>query len=405
MGTLKNSQRNYGIDLLRMFAMFLIAILHVLGQGGILINTESSPLKYNIAWFLEICAFCCVNCYAIISGYVGLNSKFKCSSIIMLWFNVLFYTILITLFFGIFFPNLLIPSITQNKQALILDYISCALLPVSRKQYWYFSSYVLCYLFTPILNKAVQTLDKNTLKKSIIAILLLLGVPTICTGLDAFSVFNGYCGLWLMAMYLVGAYIKKYDLLNSLSKIQAFSGYIASVTITWLTKFVLDSYIPSFQRPDLLINYTSPTIIASAVFLFILFKNINPSKIACKVIGFLSPLAFSVYLIHVHPLVWIHFITGRFSEVGKFSAPLMTISIIGLALGIYIVCSAIDIVRFYFFKLIKLQKLVVFIENKILNKFGKKDDTDNLFIEYNYDFDYPGKYDAEAEIQKETINI
>ena len=33
------TERNYGIDLFRMLAMFMVAILHVLGQGGILGNT------------------------------------------------------------------------------------------------------------------------------------------------------------------------------------------------------------------------------------------------------------------------------------------------------------------------------------------------------------------------------
>ena len=54
----KESERNYGIDMLRIFAMFLIVILHCLGQGGILNNVIPNSLQYKFSWFLEICAYC-----------------------------------------------------------------------------------------------------------------------------------------------------------------------------------------------------------------------------------------------------------------------------------------------------------------------------------------------------------
>ena len=105
MGANKEYTRNYGIDLLRMFAMFLIAMLHVLGQGGVLNATVNSGTKNEAAWFLEICAYCAVNCYAIISGYVGISSKFKYTNIIMLWLQVAFYTLSITAVFSVLKPG------------------------------------------------------------------------------------------------------------------------------------------------------------------------------------------------------------------------------------------------------------------------------------------------------------
>ena len=36
-----NSNRNYGIDALRLVSMYLVVILHVLGQGGVLANSHS----------------------------------------------------------------------------------------------------------------------------------------------------------------------------------------------------------------------------------------------------------------------------------------------------------------------------------------------------------------------------
>lgn len=72
-----NKERNYGIDMLRIVAMFMVIILHILGRGGILDSVKTFSPNYYIGWFMEIASFGAVNCYAIISGYVCYNKKNK----------------------------------------------------------------------------------------------------------------------------------------------------------------------------------------------------------------------------------------------------------------------------------------------------------------------------------------
>lgn len=91
-----NKERNYGIDLLRIVAMFMVVILHILGRGGILDATVAYSSNYYIAWFMEIATFGAVNCYAIISGYVGYNRKIKYSNLINILFCAGFYIVLLT---------------------------------------------------------------------------------------------------------------------------------------------------------------------------------------------------------------------------------------------------------------------------------------------------------------------
>lgn len=106
---IKNSEikeRNYGIDLLRIVTMFMIVNLHVFWYGGILRseNLYFLSAKYNIVWILEIICYVAVNCYALISGFVGIESRYKYSNIVLLWFRVVFYSIslyLIGCIFGI----------------------------------------------------------------------------------------------------------------------------------------------------------------------------------------------------------------------------------------------------------------------------------------------------------------
>ena len=51
-------KRNYGIDLLRIVAMFMIIALHALGLGGVVRYAEQFSLNYEAAWLLEVFIFC-----------------------------------------------------------------------------------------------------------------------------------------------------------------------------------------------------------------------------------------------------------------------------------------------------------------------------------------------------------
>ena len=77
----KSGERNYGIDLFRIVSMFMVVVLHVLGQGGILDGTIGVAGNYETAWFLETAAYGAVNCYALISGYVGIRSRYRYSTL------------------------------------------------------------------------------------------------------------------------------------------------------------------------------------------------------------------------------------------------------------------------------------------------------------------------------------
>ena len=77
-------ERNYGIDLLRIVSMIMVVTLHIMNAGGVLGATERMSAKYELASLLQIMTYCAVNCYALISGYVGVNSKFKISNILFL---------------------------------------------------------------------------------------------------------------------------------------------------------------------------------------------------------------------------------------------------------------------------------------------------------------------------------
>ena len=44
-----------------MFSMFLVCLLHTVGQGGILGHAGQGTLRYAIALFFQAAAMCCVD--------------------------------------------------------------------------------------------------------------------------------------------------------------------------------------------------------------------------------------------------------------------------------------------------------------------------------------------------------
>jgi len=151
----KKNERNYGIDLLRIFSMIQVLILHLLlyTVGNII---KPSNKKYKSVWCLESICICCVNCFALISGVVGYKN-FKFNNLIYLWFHIFFYSFII----GIIFSKI------NNKKFFSIKNIN-NIFPILINRHWYFNSYFIMYLFIPFLNEGIKNLNRKTFRNIII---------------------------------------------------------------------------------------------------------------------------------------------------------------------------------------------------------------------------------------------
>ena len=50
------TERNYGIDLLRLISMLYVLVLHALGRGGLLDHTQRLSVQYQFGWFMQLWA-------------------------------------------------------------------------------------------------------------------------------------------------------------------------------------------------------------------------------------------------------------------------------------------------------------------------------------------------------------
>jgi surface polysaccharide O-acyltransferase-like enzyme len=91
-------KRNYGIDLLRIVAMGFVINLHLTGVGGICGAAALGTRQFYISQLFRIATFCAVNCYALISGYVGWSRSPRLSGLLSLWLKVIAFCVAITVF-------------------------------------------------------------------------------------------------------------------------------------------------------------------------------------------------------------------------------------------------------------------------------------------------------------------
>lgn len=337
-------EREIGIDLLRVVSMLMIITLHVLAHGGILADKDLLPNgRYETVWFLEIAAYCGVNCYALISGYVGADKKFYFSRIMQIHLEVLFYSIGITLLFAIKMPE------TIGREE-----IKRAVFPVMNQSYWYYTSYFALFFFTPFLNMAINNLTEVQLKRYVISLLMVFCVLPVFFRADTFKIYDGYSALWLIVMYLLGAYIKRSSCFWKSHARYMPLVYLLCIIVTWLSKLLRES---AGVEQTYLVKYTSPTIVLASVSLLIWFGQMRFKSHWNKMIYALGTCSFGVYLIHDNPLVRTYCIAGRFEKYSKLSLGGVVSAILLTVICIYLLCSLIDVIRAFLFKICRIDTL------------------------------------------------
>jgi surface polysaccharide O-acyltransferase-like enzyme len=345
----------------------MVVVLHVLGHGGILDTTAPLSAKYNVAWLLESLAYCAVNGYALITGYVYIKGKYKFSSLIQICLQAVLYSLGIIACIWILKPG----SFSIEK----LVYFA---FPASKRAYWYLSSYVGLFLLMPILNAGINALSEMQAKKFLCVTFFAFTVITTFSRTDAFAIKNGYSTFWLMYLYVIGACIRKFEWGDKLSSIKAALIYVCSILLSWGIKIGQEGItaLLSGEAKNYFefINYTSPTMLIAAIALFFAFKNARVPQWIAKIISIFAPAAFGVYLIHEHETVRAHFVTGKFAFLAEYSAPVMIAGALASAMAIFTVCLVIDWIRHKVFTWLRVKERLEHLENKIQRCWRKQEE-------------------------------
>ena len=358
--------RNPGIDLVRLLSMYAIIIHHILIHTKIFKKYR----QYKELKLMNMLTFWHVSSYALISGCVGYKTN-KYSNLLYLMLLVLFYSTGLTYFINKFKPQF------HTRKLIYIDFF-----PVIYEAYWYFTQYFGMYLFLPVINKGIQALNKIELRTVFLSLIFVFIVMKdyMNPKRDPFRMSSGYSSKWLTICFLAGAYLAKFrQVYYGIKKIILllvciFIFFYSAYLCYRLTYYSIDNKkgyykakIMTFLKSIFVKRISAVPMIFESFSVLIFFTHIQYNKYLAKIITFIAPLTFGTYLIHYHPIVKVTILKYLFLKDPK-NLPLNIIIKLVLFRGIkmFIICLIIDYFRNILFTILKIKKICIYFEKKII---------------------------------------
>ena len=363
--------RNPGVDFLRLISMYNIVVNHYFYNADVFKHFPSYDRYFSL---IHNFTDWNNNAFILISGIVGYKTN-KYSNLIYIWLIVFFYTVGIDKYFSYFKKS------NISKEDVYKDHY-----PMIFNRYWYFSSYFGMYLFLPVINKGIVSLTKYELR---LVVLTTLGIFIFWReyknpGDDLFHFHNGFSMIWQLTFYLTGAYIGKYrvEYNGILRYIYCFACLFIYFFVSYLFFKQNHGEIP-FKIGSLTINppyvirrlisdnFNSGVKVIQSITICLFCLQLNFNKYLAKIICFLGPLIFSVYIIHHNTIILDHYVRNIFNNPPSDTSFNSILSIICLKSLIMLIASLIiDYLRHLLFTLLRIRKILMFIETKMKEKLG-----------------------------------
>lgn len=341
-------KRERNFEVLRTVAMFFIVVYHCLthGVGGEYGFNTSSPVSFiNMLFsdFMLVFSSIAVNLYVMISGYFLVDLDFKLGRIVRTWTNAAFYSCVITVLF-----------VALNIIPFNIVIIGKSLFPLSTDAYWFVTQFLGLLILSPFLAMMVRQLSCRQYVFLLVAgaFICLSIIPDFPLG-KRFYVAHGN-SIWSFAyLFLVAGFIKHH--VKKLSNIHLFIIGTLVTFCTFISEVVLGYQDDSVHLYWL--NYNGlPFVLTVVVFLLVRQLQI-PESFFSNVLVNMAPYTFGVYLIHDHLLVrdWLWTTVPMSSYCNHWAFPLL---VIGISIGVFLICALLDSIRKQFFTLIKIDNLI-----------------------------------------------
>lgn len=331
-------QRQSNFELLRILCALMIIAGHVMMIHG---SGEFGSFSYRTSLLLGPWCDCAVNSFVLLSGYFGIraNSKKLCQMNDM----VTFYSVIL---FGV--------ACIWGGHSIDVKHDFIYLFPVLTKKYWFITVYFALCLLAPALNAFVEKVDRALLKKTIwIGICLFVVVPTLGFLLNFKAVVEdaGYGIVSFCLLYLIGRYMRLYDVLARYSRLAYLMVYVGCMLscglFQWGYSCLLGFPFTSF------ISYNAIFIFVGSLSLFGFFSKLDIGS--NRIINWLSSFCLCSYVIHLHPLTF-PLVFGDMLHVPELKGWSYIGAIFLLPVLVYSVCAILETVRRFLFNVLPFYK-------------------------------------------------
>ena len=320
--------RQSNIELLRILSMLMVIGLHAnfesLGYPHPR-PVQAAPWSWLGMIATEQSCISCVDTFVLITGWFGTHFKLRRFG---------------GLLFQVFFISLLMSGglwlLTGKIPGSPFDIIAAGW------HYWFVYSYLLLYLFTPMLNSWVEQCGESGLRRFII-LFMVFAIPfSFCLN----DLSRGFSAIWFMGLYLLGRYLRLH-LAPKLGKVGkgrialVWGICVAGMTAAyWAHIYWRNPLLP--HLPSFMTAYTNPLTVVCAICLLLFFDRLH---FRSRLVNWLAAGSLTVYLTHQQAFVRPYFfdlyrqLDRQFSGIGFFLAGM---AVAGL---IYIASACVDTLR------------------------------------------------------------
>jgi len=349
---MREKERNLGIDVLRILCMLAVVVYHLLGHGWIMALINENSWKYELLKALQSATLFGISCFALISGYVGIQTHYRYRSLVLQWLKVWLYSVAF-----VWIVSLIDPS------AVSIEDWDRAIHPVLYGQYWYFTAYVGCYMLMPIVRMAIKRMSIRQASISIGLMVFVFSVLNTVKGGDPFYTNAGKGTLWLVVLYIIGAY---FGMFRPHERIPMFVLWgIAVFTMMLLAGADFISVRLGWEVLAGTLRNDSLITLLAAVAMLLLFSRIRITR-GKRLAAAFGAASFGVYLIHDHPLIRKYTISTYAYHLAGLNTLIIVPCVILTAAGIYIVCALIDMAREKLFGLLHIKQGLAALEQKVV---------------------------------------
>ncbi len=340
-GGTQSKLRDSNIELYRIVTMLLIISHHYVVNSGLTVadgaiySNLSSPRSIFLLLF-GAWGKTGINCFVLITGYFMCKSQITLRKYAKLLSVIYFYRI-------IFYFVFLLTGYTSFSLTGLIKLI----LPVTSVSTGFVSCYLIFFLFIPFLNILVHNMTRIQHRWLLI---LVIFVYVVMATIPKITVTINYV-TWFIVLYFISSYVRLYP--QRIFDSTKFWGCAAltSFLISTLSVIICTYLLPKVGFSPMPYYFVADSnkilAVTTALSGLLFFKNLKIGY--SKLINSIAATIFGVLLIHANSDAMRQWLwKDTLNNVGMYSSPWLVIHAFGSVIGIFIICSLIDMLRIRF---------------------------------------------------------
>lgn len=332
---MEKKQRNSNLELLRILSILFI-IFHHYALYGMKGADTGNTINGYILDVSMVFVHIAVNSFVLISGYFMAKQKIGIRKLFRLLGEVWFYSIMILLLFL---------TVLEPETPVGISTIVKSFFPVGYGQYWFVTGFILLMIFSPFTNLLMERMSR---KEHFILLLVMYAIWSVSSTL--FSTVWGFCETtWMFVLYFTGGYLRLHYKTDNAEPVRylrrAVIIVLAMTASIWALHYIGQSFgiKAVYENRTYFVRQNSVLALAAAVEFFLYFLTKKP--VYSGAINLIASASFGVYLIHEHVLLRPYLWHSVCRTQDWASSPWMPVHALVCVLGIFAVCTLMDLLR------------------------------------------------------------